>query len=334
MASNETDPTDSGGETTHAAIVHSSDDAIISYDLADKVTSWNGGAERLFGYTADEILGQPITTLIPPHQRGEALAAFQRLQSGERVAHYETVRRRKDGSLVDVSLTLSALRDAQGRMIGASKIVRDITEATMVRHRQDLLLGEMRHRIRNLVAVMDALGRSALPKNEPVTEQFFAAFMGRVRALLGAGEIVVTSALQTAELSEIAKLVLDPFVMGHASRIRKEGPSLQLTEHTAGGLALALHELATNALKYGALKDPHGSIDLTWGTQDGKVRIVWKEHVNHSVSAPMRSGFGSRLIKTAMSGARDGKTEVNFLPDGLECVFEFQIPNASPAANP
>ena len=84
MASNETDPTDSGGETTHAAIVHSSDDAIISYDLADKVTSLNGGAERLFGYTADEILGQPITTLIPPHQRGEALAAFQRLQSGER----------------------------------------------------------------------------------------------------------------------------------------------------------------------------------------------------------------------------------------------------------
>ena len=115
--------------TAHlAAIVESSDDAIISKDLNSIITSWNGGAERLFGYTAQEAIGRPVTLLIPPDRQQEEPKILERLRRGERVEHFETVRVRKDGSLLEISLSLSPLRDSAGRIIGASKIARDITE--------------------------------------------------------------------------------------------------------------------------------------------------------------------------------------------------------------
>jgi PAS domain S-box-containing protein len=110
------------------AIVDSSDDAIISKDLNGTITSWNKSAERLFGYTAEEIVGQPVTRLIPPDRLDEEPQIIARLKAGERVDHFETIRRRKDGTLVDISLTISPVRNAQGEIVGASKIARDITQ--------------------------------------------------------------------------------------------------------------------------------------------------------------------------------------------------------------
>ncbi len=112
-----------------SAIVDSSDDAIISKDLNSIITSWNKSAERLFGYTAEEALGQPITILIPPDRLSEEPHIISRLKNGERVDHFETVRRRKDGTLLDISLAISPVRDSTGKIIGASKIARDITES-------------------------------------------------------------------------------------------------------------------------------------------------------------------------------------------------------------
>ena len=110
-----------------AAIVESSDDAIISKGLDGVITSWNAGAERLFGYTPQEVIGRPITILMPPERVDEEPAILQRIRRGERIEHYETVRRRKDGTLLDISLTISPMRDSAGQLIGVSKIARDIT---------------------------------------------------------------------------------------------------------------------------------------------------------------------------------------------------------------
>jgi PAS domain S-box-containing protein len=112
-----------------AAIVDSSDDAIISEDLTGRITSWNKGAERIFGYTAQEAIGQSVTMLIPEDRQEEEVQILARLQHGEPVDHFETLRRRKDGKLLNISLTISPVRDRQGRIIGGSKIARDITEA-------------------------------------------------------------------------------------------------------------------------------------------------------------------------------------------------------------
>lgn len=111
-----------------AAIINSSEDAIISKDLNGVIISWNTGAERLFGYTAQEAVGRPVTLLIPPDRLDEEPGILERIRRGESIEHYETVRRRKDGALLDISLTVSPITDARGRIVGASKIARDITE--------------------------------------------------------------------------------------------------------------------------------------------------------------------------------------------------------------
>ncbi|MGC2079657.1 MAG: PAS domain S-box protein [Xanthobacteraceae bacterium] len=111
-----------------AAIVESSDDAIVGKNLDGIITSWNAGAERIFGYVAEEIIGKPITILIPSDYQKEEEAIIERIRRGQRVEHYETVRQRKHGSLIDVSLSISPVKNAQGKIIGASKVARDITE--------------------------------------------------------------------------------------------------------------------------------------------------------------------------------------------------------------
>ena len=111
-----------------AAIVQSSDDAIISKSLDGTITSWNAGAERIFGYTPEEVIGQPVTVLIPPDRIDEEPQILERIRRGERIDHYETVRRRKDGTLIDISLSISPVTDASGNVVGASKIARDISE--------------------------------------------------------------------------------------------------------------------------------------------------------------------------------------------------------------
>jgi PAS domain S-box-containing protein len=111
-----------------ASIVESSDDTIISNDLQGIIRSWNTGAQRLFGYFAEEVVGKSITILIPSDRQDDEPSILERLRCGERIEHYETVRLRKDGSLVDISLTVSPVKDARGEVIGASKIARDITE--------------------------------------------------------------------------------------------------------------------------------------------------------------------------------------------------------------
>ena len=111
-----------------AAIIESSDDAIVSKDLNGIITSWNAAAERLFGYKPDEIVGQSIMMLIPPDRHHEEPRILERIRRGERIDHYETVRRRKDGTLFDISVTVSPLKDQKGQIIGASKIARDISD--------------------------------------------------------------------------------------------------------------------------------------------------------------------------------------------------------------
>ncbi|MEY2555044.1 MAG: hypothetical protein QOF93_188, partial [Verrucomicrobiota bacterium] len=114
-----------------AAIVESSDDAVVSKDLNGIITSWNGGAEKLFGFSADEVINKPITLIIPPERYHEEQQILDRIHSGERVEHFDTVRRRKDGSVINVSITVSPIRHADGRVIGASKIARDISERVL-----------------------------------------------------------------------------------------------------------------------------------------------------------------------------------------------------------
>jgi PAS domain S-box-containing protein len=144
-----------------AAIIESSDDAIVSKDLDGTITSWNGGAERIFGYLAEEIIGKPITILIPPDRQKEEEAIMGRIRRGQRVEHYQTVRQRKDGGLIDISLSISPVRNAQGNVIGASKIARDITEHKRSEAQIVNLAREAEHRTKNILATVLATVNAA-----------------------------------------------------------------------------------------------------------------------------------------------------------------------------
>jgi PAS domain S-box-containing protein len=309
-----------------AAIVESSDDAILSKNLDGIIMSWNGGCQRLFGYTAEEAIGRSVTMLIPEDRPDEEPMILSRLRRGQKIDHYETVRRRKDGSLVDISLTVSPIKSPDGRVVGASKVARDITEQKRAAEKQSLLLGEMRHRVKNLSAVIEALARQSTPRNDPKIDAFVDDFMGRVRALLSTGELTLGSPTRTVELYQLLEKVLRPFgdANGGDDRIALVGPRLVLAERTAGSLALAFHELATNSLKYGALKVANGRVGVEWSIraiEDGgrRVQIVWKETGGKRLkSKPTRSGFGSRVISQAIARERDAKTELRFEPDGVD----------------
>jgi PAS domain S-box-containing protein len=163
-----------------SAIVESSDDAIVSKDLDGIIATWNPGAERLFGYTAKEVIDKPVTILIPPDRQDEEPAILERIRRCEPVEHFETVRQRKDGSPVDISLTVSPIKDANGRIIGASKIARDISERKQAQEQQRLLFREMNHRVKNLMTMASTMVTlsarfAATPSDlEAVTERLVA----------------------------------------------------------------------------------------------------------------------------------------------------------------
>jgi PAS domain S-box-containing protein len=147
-----------------ASIVSSSDDAIVSKNLDGIIMSWNAGAEQLFGYTAAEAVGRPITIVIPEDRRSEEPAILDRIRRGERIDHFETVRRRKSGELIDISLTVSPVKNAQGQVIGASKIARDITERKRSDERIAALALEAEHRAKNILAtVQQSISRGPKP---------------------------------------------------------------------------------------------------------------------------------------------------------------------------
>ena len=153
-----------------AAIVESSDDAIVSKTLEGRVTSWNKGAERIFGYEADEMIGQPITRIIPPDLHGEEEGILDRLRRGERIQHYETTRVTKDGSRIDISLTVSPLRDEAGKVIGASKVARDITERKRAEEHVRFIVKELSHRTKNLMAVVQAISWQTAKRSHDIED--------------------------------------------------------------------------------------------------------------------------------------------------------------------
>ena len=204
-----------------AAIIEDCDDAIISKDLRGVINSWNRGAERLFGYSAEEVVGRPVTILIPLDRQDEEPAILERLRRGERIDHYETVRRRKDGSLVDVSLTVSPIKNAGGEVVGASKIVRDITELRRARELQKLLVEEMRHRIKNTLATVQAIAAQTLRSACDDDRQAFGCRLG---ALASAHDLLTLENWNRASLRDIADHALKPFHEGHRQRLLSGRP--------------------------------------------------------------------------------------------------------------
>jgi PAS domain S-box-containing protein len=308
-----------------SAIVESAEDAILAKDLNGVITSWNRGAERLFGYSADEMIGAPVTTLIPDDRLDEEPQILARIRAGERVEHFDTVRRRKDGSFIDIGLTISPIRNAAGQIVGASKVARDITDRRQAQEQQRLLLREMDHRVKNLFTIAGSVvALSARSARTPA--ELASAVQERLGALARAHALTLATladpdraADQSTTLHALIHAIAAPYATPDGEpRVVTSGIDVPVTGRAITGLALLLHEFATNAAKYGALVTPTGRIDVVCVEEDDMIRLLWTEQGGPLVSdGSTREGFGSLLARLTVSGQLGGELARDWRPDGL-----------------
>jgi PAS domain S-box-containing protein len=305
-----------------ASIVESSDDAIIGKDLNGIITSWNKGAERIFGYVTEEVIGKPVTILMPLDRQAEEQGILERIRRGERVEHYETVRQRKHGSRVDISLTVSPIKNAKGKIIGASKIARDITERKRSEEQIAILAREAEHRAKNVLATVQAtvhLTQSDTP------DGLKHAIEGRIHALANVHRLFVESRWTGAEIHSLVKDELVGYSQDGERHVQIDGPKVLLEPNVAQAIAVTLHELATNAAKYGGLSATEGKVRVEWSrSADGRLVLRWTETGGPSVKPPTRQGFGTRVMERMIRGQLKGEMRLDWHAEGLAC--EIALP--------
>lgn len=440
-----------------AAIIDSSDDAIFSKDCDGVITSWNRGAERLFGYSGMEAVGQPIAMLVPRDRQQEESEILGRIMRDQPTEHFETIRVRKDGSPSEISQTVSPIKDSMGQAIGASTIARDIAErkraearlreseeqlrlateaagmglwdvdpindtlfwparvkamfgisadvpvsmadfygglhpddrertsaafadavdpgkralydveyravgredgiirwiaakgrgtfvdGTCVRvigaaidiserkraemHRE-LLIQELNHRVKNTLATVQSIASQTL-HNAKSTAEARAIFDSRLIALAKAHDVLTLEHWAGADLRRVVADSIAPYQEdGRAPRFSVDGPDLRLRPHSALALSMALHELATNAVKHGALSNGAGSVDIDWRVSPAdrqRFSLRWVESGGPPVEKPRRRGFGSRLVEQGLAQDLAGEVRLDFERAGLVCSIEAPL---------
>lgn len=429
-------------ESLLAAIVESSSDAIIGKALDGTILSWNASAERIFGYSSAEMVGQSIRLVIPAERQAEEDAIIAAISAGQRVETFETVRVRKDGGEVRVTVTVSPIHDETGKVVAASKIARDVTEAynikqaladseirfrvmadniaqlawiagpdggltwynrrwydytgttfadmagwgwRLVHHpdhivrveerfreciaegtewedtfplrgadgryrwflsraqpmrddsgailcwfgtntditeqleaerRIELLMLEVNHRAKNMLAMIQSLARRSAAQGGG-NGNFLVRLEQRIASLAANQDLLVRRAWADVPLDELVEVQLS-FLGDVLAQVERSGPPVRVTPAAAEAIGMALHELATNALKYGALCVPEGRILIAWrgGGEDG-LELEWTERGGPPVTEPSVRGFGSRLIADVPRGKLGAAVSMEYAPAGF-----------------
>ncbi len=300
-----------------ASLIETSDDAIVALDFHNIITSWNKGAERIFGFTAEEAVGQPYTMLIPPDRRDEDASRIERLRRGERVEHYETVRQHKDGNKIDVAVTASAIRNAAGQVAGVSKISRDIGERKRAEAQILVLAREAEHRAKNVLATVQATVH--LTQADTV-ESFKQVLEGRIQALANVHRLFVDTRWTGADIQALIIEELAAYSKGREAHVQLSGPNCLLEPSAAQAIAVTLHELATNAAKYGSLSVPNGRVQIEWSCEPGKPIVLrWTETDGPPVKPPKHRGFGTRVVKSIIRDQLKGEIRADWRKAGLVC---------------
>ena len=311
-----------------ASIVASSIDAIIGVDLLGRVTSWNIGAERLFGIEAAQIIGQPLTDALPNLSSEEREAYRQNLSDGN-PHEFETRQTRPDGQVVDMSVTSAPMRAADGYVIGASLIIRDVSQQKQREDHVRFLMRELTHRSKNLLAVIQAMARQSLTRDVNPGE-FVRRFTERLAGLAGSHDLLSRVDWKGASLMELIRSQLNHYMDLFGTRIILEGVDIAIRPEAAQNVGIALHELSTNAAKYGALSNEDGRVTIGWAFEQRAERMLtltWRETGGPPVVAPTRKGFGHVVMDRIAGRALGGHSGISFEPTGV--VWTLDVPAAA-----
>lgn len=308
-------------ERLHRILLDSAVDyAIFTTDTDLRVTSWNAGGQRLTGWGADEIIGQPGEILFTPEDRARQAPQHEaRTAVADGRATNERWHLCKDGGRFWGSGLMMPLQ-AGDRLVGFVKIMRDRTERQRAEQTQKLLISELTHRVKNTLAVAQALAEYTL-KGTPDPAKFAQAYRDRLAALGRAHDILAKQVWDKASITDVIDVSLGAWMAG--GRVSAHGPEIWFKPQQATTFSLALHELATNATKYGGLSAPTGRVAIAWGGEE-EILFTWVESGGPPVAQPARTGFGSVILGQALGSALNGQVQLAFPPEGLRLELRFK----------
>lgn len=324
-------------ESAHlAALVASSGDAIMSMNLDGIIRTWNPAAEALFGYTAEEIIGKPKALLVPADKLAEHKRQQAQVAAGESLRS-ETIRLHRDGTPIAVSVDAAPIRRPDGTIIGTSSILHDITQRIASEEHRQFLMREIAHRSKNQLAIIQAIANQTA-RSSGTKQQFLDQFKGRLQGLSASHDLLLRQDWRGAPLDELVRRQTEAFVGDRSGAVRIEGPASMLTAAATEAIGLALHELATNSAKYGALSVPEGKVDVVWRkieseaaggvSGDGSLwELMWRERDGPKVEQPSTTGFGTQVIKRMAAMAVNGTADLQYLESGL--VWRLNFPSSA-----
>jgi two-component system CheB/CheR fusion protein len=293
------------------------------------IIEWNKGAEHVYGYSRAEAIGRSSHALlrtihpVPPSELTKTLNDTKRW-AGE-LQQYT-----KDGRKLNVE-SRQQIIEVDGETL-VLETNHDISERKEWEARQKLMSRELAHRVKNSFAVLQAILRSTL-KSSPNPQEFAAAFSGRLHSLAAAQDVLTTGDWKGAELGALIKLQLSHYAVDASGQLDISGPSVNLAAEHAAPFGLIINELATNALKFGALSVPDGKVNLTWQlipmeTDCSRLIVKWRENGGPPITAVGRRSYGSTLIERSLA---DAKVTSIFYPEGVVCNIEIELePNVAP----
>jgi PAS domain S-box-containing protein len=305
-----------------AELLDQSHDAIFTWKIGGGITYWNRGAEVTYGYTAADAIGRDPHELLQtrsdlPMQEIEAQIGGSGSWYGE-LAHTT----RDGGELVVESRHVRVFYDGQ---MHALETNRDITERRRAEEQVRLMMREMNHRAKNMLTLVQAIANQTVA-HDP--ERFIERFTERLQALAANQDLLVRNAWRGVNLEDLVRTQLTHFADYLDSRIALDGPRLQMNAAAAQAIGLALHELATNASKYGALSTSGGHVDIEWQVDHGNFAMSWTERNGPPVKSPERRGFGTLVIDSMARQSINGEVQLDYRPSGLAWRLSCPAENA------
>jgi len=302
------------------------------YDHRKQIGGWSSQAALLMGYPASHTTTSvdEWKSLLHPDDAPRAIARIREAFLGSGAYEDEYRVRRPDGRIRWISSKGQVSYDTQRRPVFFVGIFQDITERKQVDEQQRFFLDELNHRVKNTLATVQSIAAQTLRSSKSAA-QFKEAFEGRLLALSMTHNLLTLTSWRDADLHDIAEQELAPYKREADERVVIEGPRVNLPPRYAINLGLVLHELVTNAAKYGALSVPTGRLDLSWtitrsGDQTAHLRILWRESGGPPVEPPKRQGFGSRLIRRSIEGELDGALAIHFGGPGVSYDMSIPLP--------
>jgi PAS domain S-box-containing protein len=292
------------------------------WDLLRGECAWDEGQCRIFGVDPRTFAVTPehVRSLVHPEDLERLDQVLQRISADAQSYQTEFRVRRPNGELRWCIGTAAATLDAARRVVRVSGVTVDITERKLAEERQVLLAREVDHRARNALAVVQSIVRLTRARG---IEDYVVAVEGRIRALSRAHMLLSRSRWEGADLHKLVEEELAPYRTDEAESVAAVGPQVVLQPATAQALALALHELATNAAKYGALSTAAGTVRLTWELEPATLVLQWTETGGPSVEPPCSEGYGTRVIGASIERQLGGRASFDWRPEGLHCVLSL-----------